>query len=72
MLHATPIVFVVDDDISVRKSLESLIDSVPMNSAERAAMLAAVGAVPEPAGVGVVMAGCLALRRRARRTPPKH
>src|SRR6478672_10667787 len=27
MLHATPIVFVVDDDISVRKSLESLIDS---------------------------------------------
>ena len=27
MLHATPVVFVVDDDISVRKSLESLIDS---------------------------------------------
>jgi FixJ family two-component response regulator len=27
MLLATPIVFVVDDDISVRKSLESLIDS---------------------------------------------
>ena len=27
MLHATPIVFVVDDDISVRKSLELLIDS---------------------------------------------
>ena len=27
MLHATPIVFVVDDDSSVRKSLESLIDS---------------------------------------------
>lgn len=27
MLQATPIVFVVDDDISVRKSLESLIDS---------------------------------------------
>jgi FixJ family two-component response regulator len=27
MLHATPIVFVVDDDISVRQSLESLIDS---------------------------------------------
>jgi hypothetical protein len=51
--------------------LEALIDSVPMSSAERAAMLAAVGAVPEPAGVVVVMAGCLALRRRARRTPPK-
>ena len=27
MLHATPIVFVVDDDISVRTSLESLIES---------------------------------------------
>ena len=27
MLHATPIVFVVDDDISVRQSLELLIDS---------------------------------------------
>src|ERR1700675_35442 len=27
MSHATPIVFVVDDDISVRKSLELLIDS---------------------------------------------
>lgn len=27
MLHAAPVVFVVDDDISVRKSLESLIDS---------------------------------------------
>jgi FixJ family two-component response regulator len=27
MLHTTPIVFVVDDDVSVRKSLELLIDS---------------------------------------------
>src|SRR3954447_10209646 len=27
MLHATPIVFVVEDDVSVRKSLELLIDS---------------------------------------------
>ena len=27
MLHATPIVFVVDDDVSVRESLELLIDS---------------------------------------------
>ena len=27
MLHATPVVFVVDDDVSVRKSLELLIDS---------------------------------------------
>jgi len=27
MLHATPIVFVVDDDVSVRQSLELLIDS---------------------------------------------
>ena len=32
MLHATPIVFVVDDDISVRKSLESLIDSAGWQS----------------------------------------
>src|SRR5215217_9773899 len=27
MLHATPIVFVVDDDVSVRKSLELLIEA---------------------------------------------
>src|SRR3954452_6995326 len=27
MLHATPIVFVFDDDVSVRKSLELLIDA---------------------------------------------
>ena len=27
MLHATPIVFIVDDDVSVRTALESLIDS---------------------------------------------
>ena len=27
MSHATPIVFVVDDDVSVRRSLELLIDS---------------------------------------------
>jgi FixJ family two-component response regulator len=32
MLHATPIVFVVDDDISVRKSLESLIDAAGWQS----------------------------------------
>ena len=32
MLHATPIVFVVDDDISVRSSLESLIDSAGWRS----------------------------------------
>src|SRR5688572_15213407 len=32
MLHATPVVFVVDDDMSVRKSLESLIDSAGWRS----------------------------------------
>jgi FixJ family two-component response regulator len=32
MLHATPTVFVVDDEISVRKSLESLIDSAGWRS----------------------------------------
>ena len=32
MLHATPIVFVVDDDASVRRSLELLIDSVGWRS----------------------------------------
>ena len=32
MLHTTPIVFVVDDDISVRMSLESLIDSAGWRS----------------------------------------
>ena len=32
MLHATPIVFVVDDDISVRRSLELLIDSAGWQS----------------------------------------
>ena len=32
MLNATPIVFVVDDDISVRKSLELLIDSAGWHS----------------------------------------
>jgi len=32
MLHATPIVFVVDDDISVRTSLELLIDSAGWQS----------------------------------------
>src|SRR6185369_11303357 len=47
--------------------LESLINSMPMSSAERAAMLAAIGTVPEPAGlavVGVAGAGLLMRRRR--------
>ena len=26
MLHATPVVFIVDDDVSVRSALESLIE----------------------------------------------
>ena len=32
MSHATPIVFVVDDDLSVRESLELLIDSAGWQS----------------------------------------
>ena len=32
MSHATPIVFVVDDDVSVRESLELLIESVGWQS----------------------------------------
>ena len=32
MSHATPIVFVVDDDVSVRESLELLIDSAGWQS----------------------------------------
>ncbi|MEP7308566.1 MAG: response regulator [Acidobacteriota bacterium] len=32
MLHATPVVFVVDDDVSVRRSLELLIDSAGWRS----------------------------------------
>ena len=32
MLHATPIVFVVDDDVSVRESLELLIDAAGWQS----------------------------------------
>ena len=32
MLHATPIVFVVDDDTSVRESLQGLIDSAGWRS----------------------------------------
>jgi autotransporter-associated beta strand protein len=47
--------------------LEALIDSVPMTSGERAAMLAAVQAVPEPAtamAAVVLSAICTGLRKR--------
>jgi autotransporter-associated beta strand protein len=49
--------------------LESLINGTPMNSADRSAMLAAVQAVPEPAGLallGAAGAGLLGRRRRRR------
>jgi autotransporter-associated beta strand protein len=49
--------------------LEALINSVPMTSAERAAMLAAVQAVPEPGAVTALLvsaAGVMARRRRRR------
>jgi autotransporter-associated beta strand protein len=49
--------------------IEGLIDSVPMSGAERAAMLAAVQAVPEPAGaaaVAALAAGMIALGRLPR------
>jgi autotransporter-associated beta strand protein len=49
--------------------LESLINGTPMSAADRAAMLAAVQAVPEPAAAGMVvgLAG-LALAHRRRRS----
>jgi hypothetical protein len=49
--------------------IESMIDAMPMSAAERAAMLAAVQAVPEPFGLGVIgvaVAGLLTRRRRHR------
>jgi hypothetical protein len=48
-------------------AIEAMIDATPMSAAERAAMLAAVAAVPEPAGLavfGVATAGLLCHRRR--------
>jgi autotransporter-associated beta strand protein len=48
--------------------VEALIASVPMSDAERAAMLAAVQAVPEPATLGLLaVTGVHLFRRRARR-----
>jgi autotransporter-associated beta strand protein len=46
-------------------ALEAMINSTPMTSADRSAMLAAVQAVPEPAGLGLVgILGAGLLRRR--------
>jgi autotransporter-associated beta strand protein len=48
--------------------LEALINSVDMSDADRAAMLAAVQAVPEPAGFGLLaIAGTAGMLRRRRR-----
>jgi hypothetical protein len=47
--------------------LESLINNTPMSDAERAAMLAAIQAVPEPAGLGLLaLTGAAGLLRRRR------
>jgi hypothetical protein len=49
-------------------AVESMIYAVPMSPAERAAMLAAVQAIPEPAGVGLLgIAAASLLARRNRR-----
>jgi hypothetical protein len=48
--------------------IEALIDGVPMSDAERAAMLAAVEAVPEPAQPGVLALGAAAATLRRRRS----
>jgi hypothetical protein len=49
-------------------AIESLINGMPMSGAERAAMLAAVAAVPEPAGIAALLlaAGAVSLPRRRR------
>jgi autotransporter-associated beta strand protein len=53
--------------------LEALINNVPMSEAERAAMLAAVDAVPEPGLLSSILvaasAAALGVRRRRRATP---
>jgi autotransporter-associated beta strand protein len=50
--------------------LESMINDMPISDAERAAMLAAVQAVPEPASVGLLtVIAAYALSRRRRRHP---
>ena len=48
-------------------AVQSLIDVAPLSEAERAAMLAAVAAVPEPTGVAMLALGA-ALAAGSRRT----
>jgi hypothetical protein len=47
--------------------VEAMINSTPMSSADRSAMLAAVQAVPEPTTIGLLGLASLSLARRRRR-----
>ena len=63
MVHATPIVFVVDDDVSVREALEALIRSEGFET-ETFASAEAFLARPRAKGVSA------AARRRDEASPP--
>ena len=51
--------------------IEALINSAPLSAADRAAMLAAVQAVPEPTGLALLGAAGAGLRTRRRRRGAK-